>query len=260
VRLAYLLHFACSIGGLLSLLIVLGVMALVRPRSRAIVRALLCVVVGYTAMSTYPIPHTVNEVWSRPFSPLTKAVVPPGKTAIVILGSGSVTAADWNDRRAAVPDPIGLSRTLEAVRVLALAGAEWVISSGGPPGPTSINVSAADAMRDELLRQGVPASRIITRGESRDTYEEALTMAKLLPTLQVDHVVLVTSPVHMRRAAATFRKAGMAVIPAPAREDLTGRRLGWQLKYLPSERGLYETALVAHEILGFVYYRLRGWR
>jgi uncharacterized SAM-binding protein YcdF (DUF218 family) len=64
--------------------------------------------------------------------------------------------------------------------------------------------------------------------------------------------------VHMRRARATFRAAGVSVFPAPARED-KGGTLGWRMAYLPSERGLYEASLGAHEMLGVLYYRLRGW-
>jgi uncharacterized SAM-binding protein YcdF (DUF218 family) len=259
VRLAYLLSFAFSIGGLLLLLIVLTVVLLIRPRSRVARWALLLMVLGYTVISIYPIPHAVNERWCGPFAPLTKAGVPPGRAAIVVLGSGSFTAVDWSNQRAAVPDPIGLARTLEAVRIHALIDADWIISSGGPPEPGSTDYSAADAMKEMLVRLGVPTPRVITKGASHDTHEEALTVARLLPTLHVDHVVLVTSPVHMRRATATFRAAGVEVIPAPAREDFT-RRLSWRMRYLPSERGLYESALVAHEMLGFVYYGLKGWR
>jgi len=259
MRLAYLLNFVLSLGGLLLASTILIVWQFLKPRSRLAPRALFIVVLAYSAISIYPIPHAVAGRWSGGFAPLEKSGIRGEKTAVVILGSGSYTAADWHNRRAAVPDPIGLSRVLEAARVLTLAGGEWVISSGGPPDADSISVSAADAMRDELLRLGVPASRIITRGESHDTHEEAITMARLMPTLQVAQVVLVTSPVHMRRAVAAFRKAGIEVIPAPAREDLTGRRLGWRMKYLPSERGLYESALVAHEMLGWVYYKAKGW-
>jgi uncharacterized SAM-binding protein YcdF (DUF218 family) len=259
MRLANLLNFAFSIGALLCLLIVFCVSIAIRPRSQIVRWMLALVVLGYTAISIYPVPRAVNGLWSRPFAPLAKADLPPGRVAIVVLGSGSYTAVDWNNHRTAVPDPIGLGRTLEAARVYSLSDADWVVSSGGPPEQDSNDYPAAEAMRDTLLRLGVPAARLVMKGESRDTHEEALTVARILPTLQVDRVVLVTSPLHMRRATATFRAAGVEVIPAPAREDITGR-LSWRMKYLPSERGLYESALVAHELLGYVYYRLRGWR
>src|SRR5262245_27359867 len=258
MRLTYWLAFAFSMGGLLFLLIVLSVLLAIRPRLRGARWMALVVVLGYTVISMYPVPRAMKHFWSRPFAPLAKGDVPPGRVAIVVLGSGSYTAVDWNRNRIAVPDPIGLGRTLEAARIYSLVGAEWIVSSGGPAEADSSDYPAAEAMRDTLLRLGVPAARLVMKGESRDTHEEALAVARILPTLSVDRVVLVTSPVHMRRAVATFRAAGVDVIPAPVREDTW--RPGWRMKFLPSERGLYESSLVAHELLGYVYYRLRGWR
>jgi uncharacterized SAM-binding protein YcdF (DUF218 family) len=63
----------------------------------------------------------------------------------------------------------------------------------------------------------------------------------------------------MRRAVATFRAAGLSPIPAPARDDKPGG-LAWHLRYLPSQRGLFEASIVGHEILGFAYYTMQGWR
>ena len=184
--------------------------------------------------------------------------MPPGRVAVVLLGSGSYTALDWTNNRTAVPDPIGLARTLEAARVYKLIDPAWVISSGGLVSRRSVSVPPGEVMKDTLLRLGVQASRVIVKDLAIDTHDEAMHVSKLLPSLRVDHVVLVTSGVHMRRAAATFRAAGVAVIPAPAREDLPGRQ-SWMTKYLPTEYGLFEAALVGHELAGWVYYRLRGW-
>src|SRR4029450_1724834 len=113
-------------------------------------------------------------------------------------------------------------------------------------------------MREALVRLGVPASRVILKDDAADTHDEAQNVARLLPGLRVDHVVLVTSAVHMRRASAMFRAAGVSVIPAPAREDKRVT-LGWRMKYLPSERGLYEASLNAHEMLGYLYSKIKGW-
>ena len=258
MRYAYLLNLAYSVGGLLLLLAAICAWLLVRPRSRPPRIMLLIVVIWYCTIGIYPIPHALNHLWSREFAPLTKSDVPPGRVAIALLGSGSYTALDWADNRAVIPDPIGLERALEAARLYALLDPAWVISSGGPASQGSSDFTSGEAMRDALVRLGVPASRVILKDDAADTHDEAQNVARLLPKLHVDHVVLVTSAVHMRRARATFRAAGVPVVPAPVREDKPGA-VGWRTKYLPSERGLYEALLDAHEILGVVYYRLRGW-
>jgi uncharacterized SAM-binding protein YcdF (DUF218 family) len=258
VRYAYLFNLAFSVSGLLTLLAAICAWLLIRPRSRPPRMILLVVVIWYCTVGIYPIPHALGHLWSREFAPLTRSDVPPGRVAIVLLGSGSFTAVDWAGNRAVIPDPIGLERALEAARLWALLDPAWVISSGGPASRGSSDFTSGEAMRDALVRLGVPASRVILKDDAADTHDEAQNVAGLLPGLHVDHVVLVTSAVHMRRARATFRAAGVSVIPAPAREDEAGI-LGWRMKYLPSERGLYEASLTAHEVLGAAYYRLRGW-
>ncbi len=258
MRLASLLNLAFSTGGLLLMLIVICAWLLLRPRSRLARGTLVLVVVCYTLISMYAIPHAVGRYWSREFEPLQKSDVPPGRTAVVLLGSGSYTALDWENGRTAVPDPIGLERTLEAARIYRMIDPAWVISSGGFLRPRSPNLPPGEVMKDVLLRLGVEASRVIVKNLAIDTHDEALTVSTLLPSLRVDHVVLVTSSVHMRRAAATFRATGVVVIPAPAREDGPWTP-SWMSRYLPSEYGLFEASLVGHELAGWVYYRLKGW-
>jgi uncharacterized SAM-binding protein YcdF (DUF218 family) len=258
MRYANLFNLAFSIDGLLLLLIAICAWLLLRPRSRLARGTLVLVVVWYTLISIYAIPHAVGEYWSRGFAQLERSDVPPGRVAVVLLGSGSYTVLDWTNSRTAVPDPIGLARTLEAARVYKLIDPAWVISSGGSVSRRSVSVPPGEVMKDTLLRLGVDASRVIVKDLAFDTHDEALNLSTLLPSLRVDHVVLVTSGVHMRRAAATFRAAGIAVIPAPAREDLGGSP-SWSTSYLPSWYGLFESALVGHEIFGWMYYKAKGW-
>jgi uncharacterized SAM-binding protein YcdF (DUF218 family) len=258
LRYANLFNLAFSSAGLLLLLIGVCAWLLLSPRSRRAHVTLVAIVVWYTLLSINPIPDAVARYWSRGFAPLERSAVPPGRAAVVLLGSGSYTAFDWTNNRTAVPDPIGLARTLEAARVYKLIDAAWVVSSGGLPPRRSPAVSPSEAMKDTLLRLGVPASRVIVKDVALDTHDEAMNVAALLPSLHVDHVVLVTSGVHLRRATGTFRAAGIDVIPAPARGDLPGHP-SWMRTYLPSQDGLFESALVGHEIFGWVYYKLKGW-
>jgi len=258
LRFANLFNLAFSAAGLLLLLIVICAWLLLSPRSRRARVTLVAVVVWYTLLSIYPIPNAVGRYWSRGFAPLERSAVPPGRAAVVLLGSGSYTAFDWTNNRTAVPDPIGLARTLEAARVYKLIDAAWVVSSGGLPSRWSPTVPPGETMKDTLLRLGVPASRVIVKDVALDTHDEAMNVAALLPSLHVDRVVLVTSGVHLRRATRTFRAVGIDVIPAPAREGLPGSP-SWMTTYLPSQYGLFESALVGHEIVGWVYYKFKGW-
>ena len=84
-----------------------------------------------------------------------------------------------------------------------------------------------------------------------------MIIKEILAQRPVDQVVLVTSSVHMRRSVGTFRAVGLPVIPAIAHETPSFERLWGQL--IPSDKGLEETGMVAHEVMGLVVYRLRGW-
>jgi len=103
----------------------------------------------------------------------------------------------------------------------------------------------------------VPDSRILVESKSLNTHEEALIVATMLSAIRHDHVVLVTSALHMRRSMGAFRAAGIDVIPAVARSSRAANH--WTEWILPSQAGLEEGALLAHELAGQAYYVVRGW-
>src|ERR1035437_185643 len=112
-------------------------------------------------------------------------------------------------------------------------------------------------MRVALVQLGVPADRIVLESGSVNTHDEAVLVAPMLRALRVDHVVLVTSDIHMRRSLATFRSAGIAPVPAIATDPLNSESRIQSL--IPTIEGLRFTSAVVHEYVGFVYYSLRGW-
>ena len=228
-----------------------------QPTSRTPRRFLLVVVVAYAIASWHPLNRLVTQALSIGFHPLEKSDVPSGKTVVVLLGSGTYTTRDWEGRKLSIVDPIGASRLQEAARVYRLITPDWIISSGGFLSSDDAAYSIGDAMRDELLRLGVPGERILVEGGARNTREEAVAIEAMLRPLHPDHVVLVTSEIHMRRSLGAFRAVGVRTIPAIARNAFGPQE--WTNWVLPSEVGLTEASLIAHEVVGTPYYALRGW-
>ena len=71
--------------------------------------------------------------------------------------------------------------------------------------------------------------------------------------------LLVTSGIHMPRAMATFRRAGVAVTAAST-DIIDVESPDWAiLRWLPSPTALVHTGEALHELAGLLYYRLRGW-
>jgi len=91
-----------------------------------------------------------------------------------------------------------------------------VVASGGRTWQGRVE---ADALADELVRLGVPERTIVRERASRNTRENARRTAELLRRREVRHVVLVTCPWHMPRAASLFRREGLDVEPFSARAD-----------------------------------------
>jgi uncharacterized SAM-binding protein YcdF (DUF218 family) len=228
-----------------------------RPASRTARRALAGVALFYVLFSTYGVTDALGRLLVLGFAPLERADVPPGRTAIVVLGSGSFTVTDWDGHAFSNVDPHAASRVLEAVRVFRLAGADIVVSSGGKVDPEDPDEATGVTMREALIRLGVPSDRVLLETVSRNTHDEAMVIASMRPSLAADHLVLVTTDMHMRRSLGAFRAAGLEPIPAIARTPFTDISLReW---VLPSGRGLWRGGEVMHEVAGIVYYRARGW-
>ena len=79
-----------------------------------------------------------------------------------------------------------------------------LIISGGAPS-ASEGPQPADSMAEFAAELGAPQSAIILERESRNTHFSAVNVAALCRQRSIQHVLLVTDAVHMRRAAAAFR-------------------------------------------------------
>ena len=211
----------------------------------------------YWLAGAYIVPETVRSWLARGYAPLTRADVPAGRTAVVLLGSGSYQFRDWSDGQFVVIDRIAAARLLEAARVFRLINPDFIVSSGGLVRPTPRSWPSGLTMAEDLVRLGVPRDRIIVESESKTTHHEAVLVKELLRAHPVDHVVLVTSQFHMLRSVGTFRAAGIEVIPAIAREP-QGVDEWWE-KLIPTDKGMEGSGMAAHELAGIVAYAVRGW-
>jgi uncharacterized SAM-binding protein YcdF (DUF218 family) len=172
-----------------------------------------------------------------------------------LLGAGAHTVHGL-DRRIGVLTLGGAARVLEAARVFHLLGDAWLVSSGGPPEGRDM-ISESEIMRRGLLELDVPDSMILLESESKVTREEATESAQILRQRGITSCVVVTSDLHMRRALATFRNAGLNAVPAVAVDPISLERPARM--WLPSQQALEFSQEVVHEYVGLAWYRVRGW-
>lgn len=179
--------------------------------------------------------------------PLAAGPVQAG--AIVVLGGGRYREAPeyGSDTVAA--------ETLMRLRYAALlqrrTGLPLLVAGGAPDGGV---VSEAEAMARTLKEDfRVPVRWI--EGESADTRENAVNAARLLGEAGIGRVLLVSHAWHLPRAAESFRRAGLQVVPAPTAFQ---REAATPLDYLPQAEGLRRSRIALREWLGRFTYWLRG--
>jgi uncharacterized SAM-binding protein YcdF (DUF218 family) len=174
--------------------------------------------------------------------------------AIVVLGGGAVGDGAFGSKRERL-QARSLERVIAGARLARATGLPVLVAGGRPDW---LERSEAALMRQVMEEDlGVPVRW--AEEHSRDTAENASFSAAMLRAEGIDSVVLVTQAYHMPRARRAFEAAGLTVLPAPH---------GWNGGHLdvPALRDLVPSAgavdmgwLALHELLGGLWYRLRGY-
>lgn len=187
-----------------------------------------------------------------PPRPVTAA---PTADAIVVLG-GAV-GAPLPPR--VYPDLGGAAdRVWHAARLYEAGKAPVVVASGGTLPWKEQAFREAPLMKQLLTDWGVPPDSILTESNSANTYQNAVNTAALLKEQGLDRVLLVTSALHMRRALATFRSAGVAARPAATDYHAVSGPTTL-LDWAPSAGALQGSTATIREYAGYVVYWWRGW-
>jgi uncharacterized SAM-binding protein YcdF (DUF218 family) len=250
--------YVFSVGGVTCAFLIVAIWTILAPASARPRRILIVTSLAFAVLSVYGVQVLVARMLIGSFKPFEASQVDAGRrTAIVVLGSGSVTAEDWDGRTRSFVDRAAAIRITEAARVFRLVDPALVISSGGDPHARRRGTPTGETMKDALLVAGVPPDRIVVETQSRTTRDEAVVVGPLLESRGVSQVILVTSGIHMTRALGTFRAARIHAIPAIAREFDPEPSLA--LVLLPSKEGLGLASENVHEVIGTSYYWLRGW-
>lgn len=150
-------------------------------------------------------------------------------------------------------------RMFHSLRLYKAGAAPWVIVSGG--GIDFILKGQADArdMRELMVEFGMPFDSILVEDKSRNTYENAVLVKKLMEDKGIRlKIILVTSAAHMPRSVAIFKKAGFEVVPAPTDFLVEKKSYNWY-SILPRVENIYDSTHALKERIGFLFYHLMGW-
>lgn len=120
--------------------------------------------------------------------------------------------------------------------------AKIIVSGGAPQG----GVTEAYVMQKWLRINGVNIDRIILEDQSSDTVNNAVNCIPIIQRLNVDHVLLVSSASHIRRATAVFREALALQQLAVSTGNLTFEESSTIMSSYP---GITERALIVRDTL-----------
>lgn len=143
--------------------------------------------------------------------------------------------------RGAEPSPVFAARIDHAVGLYRRGRVARIVFTGGTGAGDSI--AESEAARRYAIRAGVPDGRISVETRSRITYGNLLEARALLASQPAPRVLIVSDPLHMRRAVTMARDLGLDAHPAPTP---TTRYRSWRtrLPFLGREVFFYSQYLV----------------
>ena len=133
-----------------------------------------------------------------------------------------------------------------------------IIVSGGHVNPLTPPENENGIACDFLHLWGVPKAHVISEPDSRDTFESAVQVQKILSRRGWKRYLLVTSAIHMPRSMLAFASVAPKPIAAPG--DFTVRfRSG---RIFPSEEAARKITEAVHEYVGLAnyYWRARSYK
>lgn len=214
--------------------------------------AVAVVLVAITAM-TPMVANTLAGYLERPVPAAASCSELPPSTVVVLAGG--------RDRKPrAVDDFSGLNaasrrRMDRGIRYWRADPSRLVVVSGGQSKEGAM--PHADSLVHYARWMGVPEVALRAEDQSPTTWHNARRVAALAPPVG-PRIVLVTSALHMRRAAYAFDKAGFEVCPMPT--DWSFIPFGLPGYLIPQTSALVKTEMALHELVGLAYYRWLNWR
>lgn len=200
----------------------------------------------------------VGETLIRPLENHFDVPSPPqldDSAGIIILGGFTGNPVVSQDRKEALIGSAG-ERFIKAVELARLHPEKPVWFSGFSAQIRPHGWSEAEITKTLLVQLGLPLSRFSFENKSQNTAQNAAFMMNEVRPSAAQSWILVTSAAHMKRAVASFEKAGWSgLIPYPVDFQTTaGTSLG---EFSPSRGfGLIRAAL--HEYIGYLAYKLTG--
>jgi len=169
---------------------------------------------------------------------------------LVVLGGGVDSRATSADEVHFMDSPTFI-RAVKAKELSIRFPDAPVLIAGG----ALVEVSEAAVIGHYLRNAGVDDTRVYEEGSSSNTFENAENIKALVEMREFDeHIVLITSALHMKRAKAVFEKQGLTVCPVAV--DRHGLDNVPFYALWPQISAMQKFDLLLHEAVAWVLYKI----
>lgn len=156
----------------------------------------------------------------------------------------------------------GADRIMHALHLYRLGKIKKILITGGKGTIGNYMIRPESVELKEVLKLAhVPEEDIYIETESINTHENATLTAGVLKNkgLEKEKLLLITSAFHMRRSEGCFKKAGLDTDEFSC-DFYSGERIYTLDRFIvPSEVAISKWGLLAHEVIGYVVYKLVGY-
>jgi uncharacterized SAM-binding protein YcdF (DUF218 family) len=240
----------------LTILLLLAAAILRKRRPRLATAVVMVAIVSLYALSIELVAGALQRNLESSY-PAVDISTLPKSDAIVVLGGylhpagGSRRYNEFTEASDRIWMGAMLYRAGKAPFILLTGGNVGFLGTRGTP--------EAVAAKQVLEQWGVPEQAILVEPRSLNTHENAAFSKVILTARGARQLLLVTSAMHMQRAAAIFRREGMEVTPVA-----TDYQTGWGepdllFQFVPDADALAHSKNALREWIGLTVYRLRGW-
>jgi uncharacterized SAM-binding protein YcdF (DUF218 family) len=136
-------------------------------------------------------------------------------------------------------------------------GLPLVLIGGSPRGEAESEAVVVARASGLVWSDSIPKSGIHLETSAMNSAETAASARRILDDLGADHIILVTSPTHIARMAASLRHFGIDVSALPARATQASVSPRDAVSpFVPSGKGFSRSARAAYEYVGIMWYVL----
>jgi uncharacterized SAM-binding protein YcdF (DUF218 family) len=173
--------------------------------------------------------------------------------AIVVLSGmlgineiGDSTYIEWGD-----PD-----RFFGGIALFKAGKAQKLVFTGGKMPWDKVKKTEGEVLKEYAISNGISSEKILVTKDVENTADEAVAAKELISPDK--RIILVTSAFHMVRARKLFEKQGFIVIPYKVDYKTSQNKNIGIMDFLPSSANLELTETGIREIIGRIFYFIKG--